>query len=92
MLAGFVTRYALPALLTLALALGGYAWRVQSQNAALRAEIETLRGYVTGRTEADEAVNNLPDDPDGVLRRLCETARTPGPICGDLGRGTASGD
>ena len=87
-----IARYALPALLTLALALGGYAWRMQSQNAALRAEIETLRGYVTGRTEADEAINNLPDDPDGVLRRLCEAARTPGPICGDLGRGANASD
>ena len=87
-----IARYALPALLTLALALGGYAWRVQSQNTALRAENETLRGYVTGRTEADEAINNLPDDPDGVLRRLCEAARTPGPICGDLGRGANASD
>ena len=87
-----IARYALPALLALALALGGYAWRVQSHNADLRAEIETLRGYVTGRTEADEAINNLPDDPDGVLRRLCEAARTPGPICGDLGRGANASD
>lgn len=61
----------------LALALSGAvtfgAWQY-NRASRLSEALKTAREYIDTRKETDNALASVPDDPDHVLKRLCEIA------------------
>ena len=72
-----MNRITLTIVAVLALALSGAvifgAWQY-NRASKLSEALKTAREYIDTRKETDDALSDLPDDPDLVLKRLCEIA------------------